>query len=348
MNEQEREKMDSLIHGFLDGELTQRQMTELKRLAQHNPAIKKELHGFYRQKELLSALPVEKAPKELAEGVRWRLERRMILESETAAEIRPVVQAHLLLRRIGAVAAMLFLPLGILGLLLFQIMKPTDEAPVTSSPVVQMDPVGEMALLERNPQSGNPEGAAPISLGHLTLVTDQPIAVNDQIKQAIFSNQLITATRSERNEGNTVYRIQCRHEQMLSFGRDLEAVWPSCSQQQLSLSVGDPSTPNTVVIEKIKPEQMNTLIGESNPVRLQMIASYMERLNQLEPAESLRSLNPGGKGTGEPVLQPVEPKIAWDEGRPDKAPAPSTGENNMDKKPDVLLILEVKSAIRDQ
>lgn len=349
MNEQEREKIEDLIRGFLDGELTQRQRTELKRMAQHDPALKKELHGLYRQKELLSALPVEKAPRGLAEEVRYRLERRMILDAEPAAEIRPIGHAHLLLRRIAAVAAMLLIPLGILTIIVFQIMKPANEAPIAGSPFAEVDSTGALTGLERNIESGTPATATAFTLGRLILVTDQPIAVNDIIKKAVIDNQLLSGASSERTEAGAVYRIQCSQQQMLSFSDDLTGIWPKCSAQRLALSIEDPTTSKEVIVEGIRPDQMKTLIGENNPVRLQMIASYMERQNKIDAAEYLKSVRPNSGNSGEVVLQPVEPKIAWNPERPDRIiSAEEAGKDSSADDLQVALVIEVKGTIGEK
>lgn len=344
MNEQEREQIDFLIQGFLDGELTQRQRTELKRLAQHNPSIRKELHVLFRQKELFSSLPVEKAPKELAEEIRLKLERRMILDAEPAAQVRPISRAHLLLRRIAAVAAMLLLPLGILAILVIQIMKPADDLLQGNPPAVaELNPSDGAALPNPDASAAVPEKAAVISLGHLSLITDQPIAVNERIKNGIVSNNLLSGAASQRSETSAVYRIQCGQVQMLTLLGDLEPVWPNCSRQQLVLSPDDPAAAKAVVIEGIRPDQLKSLAGESNPVRLQMIAAHIERLNRVNPADYMLAVQPESEETT--VLQPVKPRIAWaEENRDQKAGQ----QDEPDNGPQVLLVIEVKSPMGDQ
>jgi hypothetical protein len=338
MNEQEREQIEQLIRGFLDGELTQRQRTELKRLAQHNPSVKKELHLLYRQKELFSALPVEKAPKDLVEQVRGRLERRMILDTEPTAQVRPVGRAHLLFRRMAAAAAMLFLPLGILAILVVQIIKPVDEMPVGTSPTAGVKSSDRTIRPQAAPTAVYSEKEMILSLGRLTLFTDQPIVVNELIKKGVVSNHLLSEASSQRSEDSAVYRIQCRQGQMLSLLESMEPAWQNCSKQQLVLAPEDPSSAEVVVIEGIRPEQLKLLAEESNPVRLQMIAAHIERLNRLQPEDyRIRIEQEGG---GESVLEPVKPRIAWTEkSRDQKTAKPeTTGEGQQ-----VVLIIEVKN-----
>ncbi len=349
MNDQEREKIDALIGGFLDGELSQRQRTELKRLVQHDPAVKKHLHALYRQKELLSSLPSEKAPRGLSESVRSALERRMILDSESAAEVRPLGRAHLFVRRIAAAAAMLFIPLGILAILVFQIMKPAEESFLSGGPSADLNPSGELAHLERGPAIAESESAVSSALGRLILVTDQPIEVNDAIKRAVVENALLSGASSQRSESGAVYRIQSTQSQMLAFSREIGRIWPNCSVRRLAVSSGDPVVSKDVVIEGIRPEQLTALIRETSPLRLQLIASSMERQNQIDRADSLRRIGPAGGEAELPVLQPVEPKIAWDRQQTEPShPGVEADFAASAEEPQIVLIIEVQARMGDK
>jgi len=58
MNEHPKTEIEELFSASLDGELTQRQETELKRLLQNDPQMVEQLAALRRQRELLCALPV--------------------------------------------------------------------------------------------------------------------------------------------------------------------------------------------------------------------------------------------------------------------------------------------------
>jgi len=334
MNEQEREQIEQLIHGFLDGELTQRQRTELKRLAQHNPSVKKQLHSLYRQKELFSALPVEKAPKDLAEEVRRKLERRMILDTEPAVRIHPLGRSYLLYRRIAAAAAMLFLPLGILAILVIQIIKPVDEMPVGSPSAVVESP--DLSIRTASgPAAAGSEQTKVLSMGRLTLVTDQPIVVNELIKNGVLSNHLLSEASSQRTESSAVYRIQCRQRQMLSLLKSLEPAWQNSSKQRLAIISEDPASAEPIMIEGIRPEQLISLAEESNPARIQMIAAHMQRLNRINPEDyQIRVEKEGGRGS---VLEPVKPRIAWTEENKERRTTEPNNEVQM------VLVIEIRN-----
>ena len=69
MNEHPKTEIEELFSASLDGELTQRQETELKRLLQNEPQMVEQLAALRRQRECC-ALPVETAPPSLAEDIR--------------------------------------------------------------------------------------------------------------------------------------------------------------------------------------------------------------------------------------------------------------------------------------
>lgn len=336
MNEQEREQIDFLIHGLLDSQLNERQRTELKRLAQHNPSLRKELHALYRQKELLGALPVEKAPDGLKDEILLRLERRMILNSEPAVPSHPMRRLHLLFRWTAAAAAMILLPLAILALLVFQIVKPPAQTVgpfVTSEKGVSEEPAKETAAAS--------EQGAVLVLGSLTLVTDQPIAVNEFIKKSVIAKKLLSSVSSERFEDRAMYYIQCGQAQMTSLLKELEPVWTMCSRQQFVLAPSDSSIPKAIVVENVRPDQMKELIRQSNSSRLQMVASHMERLNQRGLSDvSLKVPAEAADSEGQ-TIPPTKPKLAWEEGRP-------AGEAAAGDGPDVRLVIEVKNQTKEK
>lgn len=331
MKEQEREQIDSLIHGLLDGQLNERQQTELKRLAQHNPSLRKELHALYRQKELLGALPIEKAPEGLKNEILLRLERRMILNSEPAVPLHLIGRLRLLFRWTAAAAAMILLPLAILALVVLQIVKPPEQTVgpfVVSEKGSSEDPAKEMAAA--------PEQGTVLVLGSLTLLTDQPIAVNEFIKKSVIAQKLLLSVSSERFEDHAMYYIQCSQAQMASLLKELEPVWTMCSRQQFVLAPSDSSIPKAIVVESVRPDQMKELIRQTNPSRLQIVASHMERLNQRGLSDvSLKVPAETADSAGQ-TISPAEPKLAWEEERPPEGDVAAQG-------PAVRLVIVVKN-----
>ena len=73
---------DELLNCFVDGELSPRQRTEIKRLAANDPEIAGKIKQIETVRNLLRSLPREDPPGEVAENVRVLLERQMHDEEE--------------------------------------------------------------------------------------------------------------------------------------------------------------------------------------------------------------------------------------------------------------------------
>ena len=129
MNKNHKIEIEELLNDLVEDQATERQETEFKRLAKHDPAIVDQIEAMRRQKQLLNALPIESAPASLAEEVRSALERKLIL-GDIAESGRSIAGAsHLLLRRILTTAAMLLVPLGLLSFVVYEIMRPASVGP---------------------------------------------------------------------------------------------------------------------------------------------------------------------------------------------------------------------------
>lgn len=330
MSEKDQEKIDALFMGYLDGELNERQRTELKRLLLTYPSLAAELRELRQQKALLGALPVAKAPATLAADVQAALERNMILGSKEAREQGRCWDTGLLfVRRIAAAAAMLLIPVGLLSLLVFQIMRPA--APVPGDP----DPLGRQTDIEKTlrPQyvtvPAESDGRAIGDAGRLVLFTDQPLQVNRFIEKRIHLHRLLNETMPEREAKKTVYGIECTSEQSARFVGDLADVWPRCSDAQYTLSGGEAETP--VVVDRIQPRQLVALMRAPNADQKRRSAMSFARLNR----QSDDFHRPASPTEGD--LTPPQPVTAWDSVDEESAPAVQEG-------PRVRFTLEVLSA----
>jgi len=328
MSERDQEKIDALFMGYLDGELNERERTELKRLLQTYPALESELEELRRQKDLLGALPRAKAPATLAADVQAALERNLILGSKEVREQSRWDAVLLLVRRIAAVAAMLLIPVGVLGILVFQIMRPAE--PMPGDP----EPLGRQMKFDESPLPGLASGTidasgrpAVRSAGRLVLLTDQPILVNRFIEKRIHLNRLLNEAMPEREAEKTVYGIECTAGQLARFIEDLAGVWPRCSDACYTLIGEDSQSP--VVVGRIRPEQLAALMRETNADQRRRDAVAFARANQ-QPGD--RSASPAVE-----AITPPQPVTAWDATVEEPVPA-------LEEGPKVRFTLEVHRA----
>ena len=120
--------IDELLNSFLDGELPQRQHTEVQRMLAHDEHIAERLRRLEKCRILVSSLPSAEAPAGLLDGIKTSLERRSLSARQPVSFKRSEGARHLLARRLAAVAAMVGL-LAVLGAVIISILAPPETVP---------------------------------------------------------------------------------------------------------------------------------------------------------------------------------------------------------------------------
>ncbi len=275
MNENHKTEIDNLLSDLIDGEATERQETEFKRLVGHDSAIVEQLAAMRRQKQLLNELPIESAPASLADEIRSALERKLILGDVPEAKRSITGAGHLLLRRILTTAAMLLIPLGLLSFVVYEIMKPASG---NSGGYVSVGgtPMGENhAGPAAKPPVFNVE--LPFN-GTLTFSTDQQIAVSNYVQKRVFDQGMIQFTESPSRTADAMsHQIIAPPEKIVTLIDSLGGVWSRC--QTVTLSVADRFGSNTIEILQVQPEQVTALAAENSREMLNNLANQYARAN---------------------------------------------------------------------
>jgi len=198
MNDAEYPNIEELLSSFIDGELTDRQRTEIERLIAHGAKLAKRLRELQKCKMLVGSLPHAQAPVEMLDEIKERtlLTRRAEHLSGWAGT------AHLLARKVVAAAAMIGL-IAILGAVIFSIVTP---------------------------ESGPP--AAGFT-GRLELKTTNLIAADAFVKKAIKDKGLSDSISLKRQGDKSVYSLHCSREDLNLLLADLEDIWGQFSSTAL-------------------------------------------------------------------------------------------------------------------
>ncbi len=125
MSDESKHNIDELLNGYVDGELSERKYTELKRMMQHDSELAARYSDLKKQKQLLNSMPVEKAPQGLLDEVISSLERKLILNEYSAASVESEGIKHLMFRRV-LTAAVIMVLFGMLGGLIYNITSPAQ------------------------------------------------------------------------------------------------------------------------------------------------------------------------------------------------------------------------------
>ncbi|MCI0499465.1 MAG: hypothetical protein L0Y36_07270 [Planctomycetales bacterium] len=333
MNETPKHEIEELLNALVEEEPNERQKTEFKRLIQHDPSLADQLASLRQQKQLLNALPVEAAPASLAEDVRAALERKMILGDYQGTTGRIVAAGHLFMRRALTVAAMLLLPLGLLAVVVFDVLKPPSE---------QGDYVPARKTLARD-DAGQPQTPpmAPAEVfpfdGILVLKTVQPIAVSNSVEKMIFDQGLINVMLPNRTAEDTSYQITAPPEKIVALIDSLETLWPDCGEVTLSVRGG--SQEQAIDIPKVQPDQITTLAQENSGELLSRLAKRYASANlEKEKMFAHTPDDPAGELTGQ-GYPPLNVPILT--GRVEPAPITPNGP----AQPSIRLRIDVKRTV---
>ncbi|MBN1126140.1 MAG: hypothetical protein JXA82_14120 [Sedimentisphaerales bacterium] len=302
MSREKTPNLDEMLSAYLDGQLSDRPSNELKRMIRHDPEIAARFKALQRQRDLLGALPVEKAPATMAQDILANLERRFILDEYPKITGTSAGARQLFTRRILAIAAML-LPLGVLAVVLWQILGPVSiPMPwAVNNKTTHPSPV--------DPANGGNEipPANPIYMafsGSLELSTQAAADMQNQLPQAIFRNGLRDTSAPPHMEDNAmIYPIRGTAEQVAGLLEELRGIWVRC--EQATLTVHGPDATRAAVVEDVTVAQVITILNQPSDQQRMWAAERYARANLLEKSMLL----PGPQSRPNSPLEPVMPAL---------------------------------------
>lgn len=232
---EENPNIEELLNSFIDGELPERDRTEIQRLISHDREVAQRLRDLQRCKMLVSSLPRAEAPAEMLEQIKASLEERVPLAQEPSGFAERVGARHLLVRKVLTAAAMI----GLVAVL----------AAVVYTIVVPESPSHAMAFK-----------------GRLELKTSNLLVVDAAINRAIEENGLSDYISPRREGDKSVYAISCSREALGLLLADLENVWGRFDSATLFVDTKAPG--GQVVVEDVTAEQIGNLINPVKPIVL--------------------------------------------------------------------------------
>jgi len=274
--------IEELLSCYIDGELSERECTEVKRLMQHDKSITGRLGRLRKQKQLLNNLPMEPAPESLLEDIKASLKPKPILKRYLANADESAGARHLLFRRALTAAAM-FMLVGILAVVVFNVVMPETGLlePVAKQPVDSSQSAGptKEAIVESTTSKviATPE-SYPFRAA-LELASYDSIAVNGFIAKSIYRNGLVDNTIPKRETTFSTYHITCTTSQIITLFAGLEAVWDKCEQTSLTIYAEDQDS--DIMINNITSAQAITVFAEDKPDERSELARNFADFNAL-------------------------------------------------------------------
>jgi anti-sigma-K factor RskA len=219
--------IDELLNGYIDGELTDRNRTEIQRLISHDDQVANRLRQLQKCKTLVTALPPAEVSGRLLERIKTSLETKTLVGSNEQIEVESRRGAvHLFARRLMTAAA-LFILLAVLGAVVFTIITP-----------------------------GTPPAAPVAFKGTLELGTSNVAAIAN-----VINNSAIAVTPALQ-DGKRTYVITGSREAVTAMLTDMSKVWESIDSSKLTVET---KTGNPTGYYNLRVPEITALINPPKP-----------------------------------------------------------------------------------
>ncbi len=326
--------IDQLLSCYIDGELSQRQETEVRRLVDHNPELAGKLNSMQRQKQLLENMPVENAPQGILGAVRDSLERKFIIDEYSQTGHGLESKRHLLARKLLTTAAMLLL-VGVMALVVFNIIRPVEPGDTIA---------GEnffQKYIEQKTDDQSEQPRADFAVidtrrplwATLDLVTSYEPAVNAYLKQAISELGLIHSTIPRHRQLSSSYTINCTYDQASRLVAELGLIWDKCRKQRLTIHGENPDI-NFTIHDITNREFAALLDNETDLSHVSFAKHLLDTRRMLKPLPGSEIITALDRSINEKLAAsvPVKPVLTRDEQEKVSQLAPVAEENPEDKK----------------
>jgi len=330
MNRMNESQIEELLSGYLDGELSERTRTEVKRLIRHDDAVAKKFNQMKKQKDLLSALPVIPAPHRMYETIKSSAERKLILNQWSEHPDESKGAKHLMFRHALTVAAM-FALVAALAWVIYDVMMP--EHYLNKLPIVKkiMDKLPGDTEKARTPSSVMPPVKyatmdQPLNSA-LRLNTYNFIDVTNFIDKAIYSRGLLEYTIPKRRPEKTTYKISGPPQRVIALIDDIQAIWDKC--EIATLTIYGPTMNSGVIIDSVTATQIKTIIDQSltgNHIQIAKNFAYLNSIAKKMPGKDMHETASAEKHKPSLPLIPVKPILT----SPIQPPMPEAEQNKID------------------
>ncbi len=274
--------IDELLNGFIDEELSPRQLTEVQRLIANDIEVLRKLNELRKVKGLMESLPSEEAPQELFGEIKASLERSFLLDHSKHAGETKRGERHLLLRKILSAAAVITL-VGGLFYVVFTIIDFKGAVP------------DNYAVESKSPESVDAGFSNKTAQPEAFAVTAEPLnaqinmqcrnfaAVDAFLKRSLSDSGLLENAEINRSQESLAIDISTSEAVMAVFLEQIKPLWPQLDA--VSFTVGSNSDPK-VTIDNVQINQISQIIARRTVSDSLQIARDFSLLNSSLPART--------------------------------------------------------------
>jgi hypothetical protein len=307
--------IDELLNSFLDGELAERERTEVERLLTHDAEIAKRFAELEKCRMLVGSLPYAEAPAEVLERIKESAGEMPVSSSETKVFEQCRGARHLLIRQVVSIAAMVVL-VAVLGVVIYTILGPES---VGKRPMVAEDLRLPAKKIEVEPS----ETVQPMMAkaeetieqakllaggfrGRLELKTKALVATDASVNRAIEDSGLAQYSVSRKEAEQRVYTVAGSREAVGLLLSDLASIWGRFDSASLLVETDQMS--ERVVVDNVKTEQVAEIVKQDSPEARIKVAKDIAAFNRIEkhlPGEEMFAAIDYGKADLITIPKPV-------------------------------------------
>ena len=309
----EKGNIDEMLNGYIDGELSIRQMTEIKRLIRNDHQIAEKLKELQKCKVLLQSLPKEQAPADMMNDIKTSLERKTLLSGEMSSFDQQRGAKHLILRKMASIAAVLVL-VAMLGVVIYMTVAPQGRSVQSSISEPIALTASEPALVVTTAEPAKEDAVtveAKPFYARLELKTSQLESIDAIIKKSIAEAGLTNKLSGASEQTKGLYVIICSGQNLSFLLAEMQKNWNKFDAP--TLIVGSDRSEKQIKVKDVTTNQIAEIVRQDT----------LER--SLETAREFALLNKSGIGTmlgnQEMIVDDMatiqkripKPKLTWDE-----------------------------------
>ena len=257
---------EEMLSRYIDDRASERERTEVKRLAANDEAFAKRLTQMKNQKALLNNLPVSSAPAWLTEEIKLSLERKLLLNKQPDFTDEAAGHRNLLFKRFAAAAIILVL-FGSLVYIVMQAFTPASDLykdQTLARKFDKPDPV-EKTLAKTHVDTVVKEAykdQTPVFTASLDILSADPAGMNNYITKVAYIYDIEDNIFKDAQGDKTSYHVTANVDQVRSLVSELAAVWEECKNTKLTTySI---SGQNDIVIDNISAAQISAIFKQDN------------------------------------------------------------------------------------
>ncbi len=324
MNFEQNPKIDELLNGYIDDELSADERSQVERLVSENQAIALRLLQLEKCKVLVSSLPPAEPPAAVVAGIKKLIQSHPTIATASETNRQRGVR-HLFIRQ--ALAASIIIGLvGIMGAVVYKIVGPEEITPIVAmKPAPTIKPAATPVATK--PQETEKvvvaEDTTSVGLYSLQLQTADFAAVDAYVTKLLEESPWLRYEATKDQPGKSEYKILCSRGGLEAMIDDLATVWSKFNST--TLIVHTDNLGQYITVASVKPEQIadiarqNTIDGR---IKLAKDFAAINSVSQIIPDEKMLALTDHSLSDLTTIPKPVltsgdknaitAPKGAWD------------------------------------